>query len=80
MLGATLGVKDYLDRVCREIQRLDPAQIENLSDADRGRPTTPAGSSSSSATAARGPTPRTSAKTWPSAPCATSRTRSGSRS
>ena len=26
MLGATLGVKDYLDRVCREIQELDPAQ------------------------------------------------------
>ena len=32
MLGATLGVKDYLDRVCREIQELDSAQIENLSD------------------------------------------------
>ena len=31
MLGATLGVKDYLDRVCRDIQELDPAQIENLS-------------------------------------------------
>ncbi|MDB5351835.1 MAG: phosphoheptose isomerase [Planctomycetota bacterium] len=31
MLGATLGVKDYLDRVCREIQELDPAQVENLS-------------------------------------------------
>jgi D-sedoheptulose 7-phosphate isomerase len=32
MLGATLGIKDYFDRVCREIQRLDLAQIERLSD------------------------------------------------
>lgn len=32
MLGATLAVKDYLDRVCREIQRLDPAQIQTMSD------------------------------------------------
>jgi D-sedoheptulose 7-phosphate isomerase len=32
MLGATLGAKDYLDRVCREIQRLDLAQVERLSD------------------------------------------------
>ena len=31
MLGATLGVNDYLDRVCKEIQRVDPAQIEALS-------------------------------------------------
>jgi D-sedoheptulose 7-phosphate isomerase len=31
MLGATLGAKDYLDRVCREIQRLDLAQVEDLS-------------------------------------------------
>src|SRR5919206_647186 len=31
MLGATLGAKEYLDRVCREIQRLDPAQVEGLS-------------------------------------------------
>ncbi len=31
MLGATLGVRDYLDRVCREIQRLDVAQIEAFS-------------------------------------------------
>ena len=31
MLGATLGVKDYLDRVCREIQQLDVAQIEAFS-------------------------------------------------
>jgi D-sedoheptulose 7-phosphate isomerase len=30
MLGATLGVKDYLDRVCQEIRHVDPAQIENL--------------------------------------------------
>src|SRR5438045_9749640 len=32
MLGAKLGVSDYLERVCQEIQRLDPAQIENLSE------------------------------------------------
>jgi D-sedoheptulose 7-phosphate isomerase len=32
MLGAKLGVSDYLARVCQEIQRLDPAQIENLSE------------------------------------------------
>ncbi len=32
MLGATLGAKDYLDRVCREIQRLDLSQLERLSD------------------------------------------------
>jgi D-sedoheptulose 7-phosphate isomerase len=31
MLGATLGAKDYLDRVCREIQRLDLGQIEAFS-------------------------------------------------
>ena len=31
MLGATLGVRDYLDRVCREIDRVDQAQVENLS-------------------------------------------------
>ena len=28
MLGATLGVKDYLDRVCREIGRVEHAQVE----------------------------------------------------
>jgi D-sedoheptulose 7-phosphate isomerase len=32
MLGATLRAKDYLERVCDEIRRLDPAQIEALSD------------------------------------------------
>ena len=32
MLGATLGVRDYLDRVCREIRELDPAQVQDLSD------------------------------------------------
>src|SRR5205085_1602220 len=32
MLGAMLGAKDYLDRVCREIQRLDVGQLERLSD------------------------------------------------
>jgi D-sedoheptulose 7-phosphate isomerase len=31
MLGATLGAKDYLDRVCREIQSLDLTQIEAFS-------------------------------------------------
>ncbi|MDR3638098.1 MAG: SIS domain-containing protein [Isosphaeraceae bacterium] len=31
MLGAKLGIKDYLDRVCREIERLDLDQIETLS-------------------------------------------------
>lgn len=36
MLGATLGVKDYLDRVCREIQALDPRQVEGLSDLIEG--------------------------------------------
>jgi len=30
MLGATLGAREYLDRVCREVQRLDVAQLENL--------------------------------------------------
>ena len=32
MLGATMGAKDYLDRVCREIGRLDVTQLERLSD------------------------------------------------
>jgi len=32
MLGATLGAKDYLERVCQEIQRLDLSQVERLSD------------------------------------------------
>jgi D-sedoheptulose 7-phosphate isomerase len=32
MLGATLGAKDYFDRVCREIQRLDLRQIEQMSE------------------------------------------------
>jgi len=31
MLGATLGAKDYLGRVCDEIRRLDSAQLEALS-------------------------------------------------
>lgn len=31
MLGATLGAKAYLDRVCREIQGLDVSQVENFS-------------------------------------------------
>ncbi len=30
-LGVTLGAKDYLDRVCREVQRLDLAQAEVVS-------------------------------------------------
>jgi D-sedoheptulose 7-phosphate isomerase len=32
MLGVTLGAKDYLERVNREIQRLDVRQVQNLSD------------------------------------------------
>ena len=32
MLGAKLGVSDYLTRVCDEIQKLDPAQVENVSE------------------------------------------------
>jgi D-sedoheptulose 7-phosphate isomerase len=31
MLGATLGAKDYLDRVCLEIGRLDLGQVEHVS-------------------------------------------------
>jgi D-sedoheptulose 7-phosphate isomerase len=31
MLGATLGANEYLERVCAEIRRLDPAQLETLS-------------------------------------------------
>jgi D-sedoheptulose 7-phosphate isomerase len=31
MLGATLGAKDYLDRVCREIGRVDLGQVEQVS-------------------------------------------------
>ena len=30
MLGWTLGSKDYLDRVCREVQSLDLGQLENI--------------------------------------------------
>ena len=30
MIGAKMGVSDYLSLVCREIQRIDPAQIENV--------------------------------------------------
>ena len=30
--GSDAGIKDYLDRVCHEIRRLDAAQIESLSD------------------------------------------------
>jgi len=32
MLGATLNATDYLTRVCEEIKRLDPAQIEKVCD------------------------------------------------
>ncbi len=32
MLGAKLGVSDYLSLVCREIQELDPSQIEKVSE------------------------------------------------
>ena len=31
MLGATLGAGEYLERVCAEIRRLEPAQLETLS-------------------------------------------------
>jgi D-sedoheptulose 7-phosphate isomerase len=31
MLGATMNVTEYLDRVCDEIRRIDPAQVEALS-------------------------------------------------
>ena len=30
MLGWTLGAKDYLDRVCREVQSLDLGQLETI--------------------------------------------------
>jgi D-sedoheptulose 7-phosphate isomerase len=36
MLGATLGAREYLDRVCEEIQRLDKGQIEQFSDLIEG--------------------------------------------
>jgi D-sedoheptulose 7-phosphate isomerase len=36
MLGSTLGVSDYLTRVCDEIKRLDPAQIEKVSELIEG--------------------------------------------
>lgn len=32
MLGATLGARDYLERVCEEIRKLDLTQVEALSD------------------------------------------------
>ena len=32
MLAANLGAREYLDRVCREIQRLDASQIEAVAD------------------------------------------------
>ncbi len=32
MYGAMYGVKAYLDRVCEEIGRLDPSQVENVAD------------------------------------------------
>ncbi len=31
MLGSTLGAKDYLDRVCRQVENLDLKQLENIS-------------------------------------------------
>lgn len=31
MLGAKLGISDYLDRVCADIRRMDPVQIEAVS-------------------------------------------------
>ena len=79
MLGAKLGVSEYLSVVCREIEKLDPAQIEKVSELvetayDEGRFVFIIGNGGSA------PTPRTSAKISPSARSATSRTRSGSRS
>jgi D-sedoheptulose 7-phosphate isomerase len=32
MLGAVLGARDYLDRVCREIQRVDVKEVEATSE------------------------------------------------
>jgi D-sedoheptulose 7-phosphate isomerase len=32
MLGATLGVVNYLERVCQVVRDLDPAQVETFSD------------------------------------------------
>src|SRR5262249_25750089 len=32
MLGVTLGARDYLERVCEEIRRIDPRQVVALSD------------------------------------------------
>ena len=32
MLGATMSAGDYLSRVCHEIQRLDTALVEDVSD------------------------------------------------
>ncbi|MGP0068037.1 MAG: SIS domain-containing protein [Isosphaeraceae bacterium] len=32
MIGAKLGVSDYLNLVCQEIQKIDPTEIENVSD------------------------------------------------
>ena len=31
MLGSTMGAKDYLDRVCREVENLDLNQLEGIS-------------------------------------------------
>jgi D-sedoheptulose 7-phosphate isomerase len=36
MLGATLGAKAYLDRVCEEIGRIDVAELEALSEVIEG--------------------------------------------
>jgi D-sedoheptulose 7-phosphate isomerase len=32
MVGARLGISDYLNRVCKDIQSMDPAQIEAVSE------------------------------------------------
>ena len=32
MLAATLGAQDYLDRVCREIHRIDTGQLESIAE------------------------------------------------
>ena len=76
MLGATMSAGDYLSRVCHEIQRLDTALVEDVSDLieqsyDSGRFVFIIGNGGSALTR------RTSARTSRSAPSVTSRIRSG---
>ncbi len=76
MLGATMSAGDYLSRVCDEIQRLDTALVENVSDLieqayDSGHFVFIIGNGGSVRTR------RIFARTSPSAPSVTSRIRSG---